>query len=142
MADLNAIIRLHKHEIDEMQRVLAEQYDALDTLNEHRTRVLDQRKRELEASRDLADTTMLTISGFLEKSKREEIALDEAIKGQEAAIEEMRDHMMEAFAELKKFELTQEERDRLEEKERKLKEGRMFDDIAIQGFRTQTDGEG
>ncbi|HEX2751780.1 MAG TPA: hypothetical protein VHP34_01475 [Alphaproteobacteria bacterium] len=46
---------------------------------------------------------------------------------------------METFSELKKYEMTQEEHDRLEEEERRFKETQSMDAIGLEGFRRKTD---
>lgn len=139
MADLSSVIRLHKHELDEKQRQLGKLYDALSQMEEMKDNLLTQREEEVRLSNTEADQVSYTIAGFLEKSKQEEADLDRHMFILRQEIEIVRDDMLDSFAELKKFELTQEERLRLEEKERSLKEGKMFDEIALQGFRRQQD---
>jgi len=46
---------------------------------------------------------------------------------------------MESFSELKKYEMTQAERDRLEAEERALKESNEMDAIGLEGFRRKSE---
>ena len=139
MADLSSLIRLHKHELDEKQREIGLLYEEINRMNEARRRLREQRAAEVEAASENPETVSFTLSGFLEKSKAQEEALTARMFSLNTEIETLRDEMLENFAELKKYELTQNERERLADKEQKLKEGRMFDDIAIEGFRRQQD---
>ena len=139
MADLNSIIRLHKHELDEKQREIGLLYEQMNALHERRKHLQDQRADEVQAASENPETVTFTLSGFLERSKAEEETITAKMFELNDAVEALRDEMIDSFAELKKYELTQNERDRLADKERKLKEGRMFDDIAIQGFRRGQD---
>ena len=135
MADLSSLIRVQKHELDEKQRELGRLYEKLDTYETYKSNLIKQREQEVALTAEDAGALSFTIAGFLEKSKQQEDLVDQHIETTLNEIEVVRDAMMERFAELKKYELTQEERHRIEEKERKLKEGRMFDDIALDGFR-------
>ncbi len=139
MADLSSLIRLHKHELDEKQRQIGLMYDQLQKLEDHKTRILERREQELEAANKNPEMVSYTLAGFLDKSKHQEQEINSHIFQMNQKIELMRDDMLDSFAELKKYELTQDQRLKLEEQERKLKEGRMFDDISIDGYRRQQD---
>ena len=135
MADLSSLIRLHKHELDEKQRALGLLYDKISQLESRRDTITERREKEMESATQNPETVTYTLSGFLEKSKAQEEEINARIFTVRQEIEEARDEMLESFAELKKYELTQQQREKIEAEERKLKEGKMFDDIAIQGFR-------
>ena len=139
MADLSSLIRLHKHELDEKQRQISLMYDEMKKIEDFRDRVLKLRQDELDAASENPDMVSYTLQGFLEKSKAQEEQINNHLYQMNHKIEVLRDDMLETFAELKKYELTQEQREKVEEQERKLKEGRMFDDIAIRGFMRQQD---
>ena len=47
--------------------------------------------------------------------------------------------LLDTFSELKKFEMTQEERERIEEAERQFRETQELDAIGIEGFRRKGD---
>ena len=139
MADLSSLIRLHKHELDEKQRQIGLMYDELQKLEDFRDKIIERREQEVRIANEQPETVTYTLSGYLEKSKAQEYEVNSHIFQMNQKIEALRDDMLDSFAELKKYELTQAERLRVEEQERKLKEGRMFDDIAIEGFRKQQD---
>jgi flagellar export protein FliJ len=142
MADLSSLIRLHKHELDEKQKVLGQLYDRLKALEYRKQSIQERREREMASAGSNFDMVTYTLAGFLEKSIAQEAQIDEQIFVAHQEVEVAVDDMLESFGELKKYELTQEERLRIEKEERKLKEGRMFDDIAIENYvRRQEEGE-
>jgi flagellar export protein FliJ len=142
MADLSSLIRLHKHELDEKQKVLGQLYDRLKALEDRKQSIQERREREMASAGSNFDMVTYTLAGFLEKSIAQEAQIDEQIFVAHQEVEVAVDDMLESFGELKKYELTQEERLRIEKEERKLKEDRMFDDIAIENYvRRQEEGE-
>lgn len=134
MADLTVLIRLHKHELDEKRRVLGELYSV--------QAELERRKRELELALQLEKENIarsgdvhFTFASYAAamKQKREALEQNEAALGEQ--IEKAKESLMETFSELKKYEMTQEERERLEEEERRVRESRVMDEIGLEGFR-------
>lgn len=142
MADLSSLIRLHKYDLDEKQKALGLLYDRLKALQDRKEMLQTRREAEIAAASDSLDSVSYTLAGFLEKSIAQEAEIDRQIFISHQDIELAIDEMTEVFGELKKYELTQEERQRIEAEEQKLKENRMFDEIAIQNYRRQQeDGE-
>ncbi|MDD9901820.1 MAG: flagellar FliJ family protein [Alphaproteobacteria bacterium] len=134
MADLSALIRLHKHELDEKRRALGELYGEM--------AVLERELRDLETAFEREKDSMaaeggvyFTFAGYVEKvrARKEEIAKEE--EALEERIEAARDDMMETFAELKKFEKAQEARERAEQEKRAMKEAQALDEIGLENYR-------
>ncbi|MGM0421641.1 MAG: hypothetical protein ACQEQL_00925 [Pseudomonadota bacterium] len=142
MADLSSLIRLHKHELDDKQKALGLLYDRLNALEERKQSIQERREAEIASAGNNLEMVTYTLAGFIEKSIAQEEQIDQQIFVTHQEVEVAIDDMLESFGELKKYEITQEERLRIEKEERKLKEGRMFDDIAIQNYlRRQEGGE-
>lgn len=135
MADLSVLIRLHKHELDEKRRALAELYGSLALLEKERTELERAFELEKQALRETAPDMQFTFAGYAESVRQKREQIMEAERALEKSIENAKDSLMETFGELKKYEMTQAERERLEEEERRLKEGRMLDEIGLEGFR-------
>ncbi len=134
MADLSTLIRLHKHELDEKRQVLAAFYTAMAEL-ERKRRELDRAfEREQEAVRTNGDVNF-TFAGYAVRVKQQQKESDAQKEALEKQIEAAKDSMMETFSELKKYEMTQAERDRLDAEERALKETKELDEIGLEGFR-------
>ena len=138
MSDLHVLIRLHQHELDEKRRALADLYTDLANL--------EQQQRALERSFDLekeavakANDVHFTFAQYAETvvKRREELARAETEL--EGHIERAKASLLETFGELKKFEMTQEERDRLEAEERAFRESQDLDAIGLETFRRKGD---
>lgn len=138
MADLSALIRLHKHELDEKRRILGEFYSELALLERDRRNMEREFEREKEAIKQMADVSF-TFAGYADTIRQKREAFDKAEAALEKKIERAKEDLMETFSELKKYEMTQEERDRLEEEERRFKETQAMDAIGLEGFRRKTD---
>jgi flagellar FliJ protein len=134
MADLSVLIRLHKHELDGKRRALGELYTAMSILErERRTveRLYELEKQAVDASGDIN----FTFANYTEKVRQKRKEIDEAEAELEKQIEAAKESLMETFGEMKKYEMTQEERERIEEEERRFREAKELDDIGIEGFR-------
>lgn len=138
MADLSALIRLHKHELDEKRRVLGEFYSELALLERDRRNMEREFQKEKDAVKDMAEVSF-TFAGYADTVRQKREAFDQAEAQLEKQIERAKEDLMETFSELKKYEMTQEERDRLEEAERIFKETQSMDAIGLEGFRRKTD---
>lgn len=138
MADLSALIRLHKHELDEKRRVLGEFYGALALLERDRRNMEREFQKEKDAVKDMAEVSY-TFAGYADTVRQKREAFDKAEVQLEKQIERAKEDLMETFSELKKYEMTQEERARLEEAERTFKETQSMDAIGLEGFRRKTD---
>jgi flagellar protein FliJ len=140
MADLNPLIRLHKHELDEKRRVLGELYGDLALLERDRRELERQFDKEKEAVAQTGDIHF-TFSGYVDSVRKKREAFDKAEAVLEKNIEAAKHDLMETFSELKKYEMTQAERERLAEEERRFKEDQAMDAIGLEGFRRKTDSE-
>ena len=119
MADLEALIRVRRHAVEQKQKFLAELYKQAD---------------ELEGQKETMLTTLAE-----ERKKVDEMGVEalgyfghysEAVRGR-----------VEDIAELKKVEITQERREAEEEKELKKKESDIMDEVALEGYRRRTEEE-
>jgi flagellar export protein FliJ len=137
-SDLTVLIRLHKHELDEKRVALGQLYFALAQV--------ERERRELEhlfaLEKEAVDTTgdvHFTFPKYVEKVQKQRKALDEreSLLGKE--IETAKESLMETFSELKKYEMTQKDRLRLEQEERDIKESKQLDEIALETWRRKDD---
>lgn len=139
MADLDALIKLHRYELDEKRRALGELYTAFAALEQKERdieRAFALEKAAVEASGDLH----FTFAGYIARVRQQK----KELAAEKAALEEQitaaKDSLMESFSELKKYEMTQAERDRVEAEERLFKESQEMDEIGIEGHRRK-DGD-
>lgn len=134
MADLSVLIRLHKHELDEKRRVLSDLYGQMSLMEQQRFVLEENFRKEKEAVDEMGDIHF-TFAKYAEKIQqaREQLEKDQELL--QMRIDLAKESLMETFGELKKYEMTQEERERLEEEERRLREGARMDEIGIEAFR-------
>ncbi len=140
MADLTALVRLHKHELDEKRRVLGELYSQLTLLERAQhdlERAFEREKEGLSGSSDIH----FTFVNYVEKVGQQRQALNSRKAVLEDQIATAKDSMMETFSELKKYEMAQEERERLTEEERLVKESREMDAVGLENFRRKSEEE-
>lgn len=134
MADLTVLIRLHKHELDEKRRALADLYGQMAEIERRRRdleRAFDAEKEAVGASGDVH----FTFAQYADSVRRQQEEMEEQEEELEKHIETAKESLLDTFGELKKYEMTQAERERLEAEERLIRENRMLDEIGLEGFR-------
>jgi len=139
MADLSTLIRLHKHELDEKRQALTALYTQLNAIEQKQKDMEAAFERERQAAAQNADDIHFTFVRYAEKFKQQRKVIEDQKSAMEKKITAAKDSMMESFSELKKYEMTQAERDRLEAEERALKESNEMDAIGLEGFRRKSE---
>ncbi|SMF92213.1 FliJ protein [Azospirillum oryzae] len=131
---LKTIIRLQKLQLDEKRRVLAELHTLADRLRNEIEKVKQEIAHEQETVRDDFSVSF-TYSNFAQAALERGRKLGESLGQVEAQINIATDEMAEAFQELKRYELAEEERLKRERDKQKRKEAAMLDETALVGFR-------
>ena len=140
MARLDPLIRLRKHKVDEKQRVLAELYREIEKLQIRKTELLVGLAREQELAETMPDLETRTYFGRYAQAVRQQVEdIEATIKRMDVRVLLAQDDVRDAFAELKKVEITNRERKNRERKEQDAKESRRLDDIGIEGHRRKHD---
>lgn len=137
MANLDPLIRLNKHELEEKQRVLAALYANVERLENNKAGMLDSLEAEKDATdQDLGDITMIqAYLSYLGRVKRDVARIDLEISKIEARIDLAIDDMREAFGELKKIEITRDRRLVELREENQKREDALFNEIALEIYR-------
>lgn len=142
MADLNPLIRVRKHTVEQKQKFLAELYRQADELQGQKESLLRQMQEERKALDAMNSIDMIAaFSNFAEAVKERISDIDEAMKKLETRIEIAREDMREAFAEFKKIEITQERREAEEFRAIEKKQAELLDEAAIEGYRRRVTEE-
>lgn len=137
MADLEPLIRVRKHTVEQKQKFLAELYRQSEELETEKKSVLERLEVEREKVKEM-QVEMLSYFGPYTDAVKERVSeIDEQRGNLETRIEIAREDMREAFAELKKIEITQERREAEEEAEISKKESDELDEIGLEIFRRQ-----
>jgi flagellar FliJ protein len=139
MADLSTLIRLHKHELDEKRQALAKLYSEMAAIERQQRDLEFAFEREKEAVSADNEDVHFTFLRYTEQIKRQRKMMEDQKAALEKRISDAKDNMMETFSELKKYEMTQLERDRVEAAERALKESNEMDAIGLEGFRRKSE---
>lgn len=136
MADLNPLIRMRRHTVEQKQKVLAALYAEADALDEEKAELERQIIEEGENVSKQNNADLLKYySSFAESARTRIKAIEAEREKLERRIEVARDDMRAAFADLKKVEITQERREKEERAAEDKKESDMLDEIALEGYR-------
>lgn len=134
MAELDPLIRIRKHTIDQKQKFLAELYRQAESLVQQKQDLEDQMVKEKEAMDSLGFDMFAYFENFIKSAKEKITSIELAQKQLEVRIKAAQDDMRDAFAELKKIELIQEQRKEAEKLEILKKDTALMDEIGISGF--------
>jgi flagellar protein FliJ len=140
MAGLNPLIRLRKFLVEEKQKALAELYrvaEALENRQRKLKNMIDDERKIAEERQDL-DTHMAWLL-FSDRARGEIENLADEIKQWDVKIAKAQDEMKDAFAEMKKIEIIQENRDAEEEKKILKRESDVLDEVGIDIFRRKSE---
>lgn len=136
MANLSSLIKLRRHNVEEKQKNLALLYREAEVI-ENSKNTLIERLRGERAMLDREQTIeMLAYFGRFSQNIHRMIDRLNLEKAKlEMRITVAQDDVREAFANFKRIEIVQRERDATEKKEQEDKESREMDEIGIEGFR-------
>lgn len=138
MADLAPLIRLRKHSVDQKQKFLSSLYRQAEGLERQKVelRARMAQEREIVEQQEILEA-FAYFGRFAEGVKKKIDKLDKDIAQLEQRIEIARADLREAFADLKKIEITNERREENERKRQNMKESRDLDEIGIELHRRQ-----
>ncbi|WP_298371605.1 flagellar export protein FliJ [Azospirillum sp.] len=131
---LKTIIRLQKLQLDEKRRTLAELQNLGDRLKAEIEKLKEEIAHEQATARD-DFAVSFTYANFAQAAMERGRKLGESLLQVEVQISIATDQMAEAYQELKRFELAEEERLKRERDKQKRKEAIMLDETALVGFR-------
>ncbi len=136
MANLLSLIKLRKHSVDEKQKTLANLYSLADDI-ENKKEILIERLREERAI--LSKDSPLEMLGYFGRFSQNVQRVLEKLNIEKKKIEDRivvaQDDVRAAFADMKRVEIVQKEREKAEKKKQDAKESREMDDIGIDTFR-------
>ncbi len=135
MADLNPLIRVRKHVVEQKQKFLAELYRQAEELENQKTTLLDTLAEERKKVDEMGVEMLSYFGPYSEAVKDRVTDIDDAAGKLETRISIAQDDMREAFSELKKIEITQGRREAEEQAGIDKKESDELDSIAIEGYR-------
>ncbi len=134
MADLDSLIRVRKHNVEEKQKVLANLYEVVESLKKECDRLLSQRLLEGEKAKE---TNALIQGDFARYSAQVDLkvrAIDKKSEQLEKKISIAQDDVRMAFGDLKKIEIIDKRRKAEHLAEIEKREMDFLDEAAINGF--------
>lgn len=137
MKPFQSQIRLHKWTVDEAQRQLGELMRLAERLRQDVADLEAEVVRERQAATQSFEAG-LTFAGYLDQVIERRGKLHRSIAEVEGQIEQARDALTDAFAELKKFELAAEAAEERAKKKRDAQEQTLLDEVALGIFRRRT----
>jgi len=141
MADLEALIRVRRHAVEQKQKFLAELYKQADELEGQKDTMLTTLAEERKKVDEMGVEALGYFGHYSEAVRGRVEDINEAMKKLNNRINIAREDMRDAFAELKKVEITQERRSAEENKELKKKENDLLDEVALEGYRRRAEEE-
>lgn len=135
MADLNPLIRLRKYRVEEKQKALADLFREAERFEAVINGLLLQMEQERKLAEEKNDYETLTAyTLFAERVRGQVEFLKLGLAKVNARVVVAQDAMREAFGELKKIEIIQENRDAEADKAALQRDNKTMDEIGLQGF--------
>ncbi|MGE4313886.1 MAG: flagellar FliJ family protein [Pseudobdellovibrionaceae bacterium] len=133
MANLDNLLKVEKHKVDEKQKVLARLFREQEELIAARQSVYDTIEKEGQlAATNFSDISVQQSFASFKKGAKLKIAtLTDKISRLEIRIAIAQEEVRAAFAEFKKIEIVDRNRKEKERKARQKKEDETFDEIGI-----------
>jgi flagellar FliJ protein len=136
MANLKSLIKLRRHNVDEKQKLLAQLYREVEEIERGKNMLIERLRSEREVLDKSGTLEMYAYFGrFSQNIQRMLERLNQEKRKLETRIVIAQDDVREAFANMKRVEIVQREREKEEKKEQDDKETREMDDIGLEGFR-------
>ncbi len=136
---LETLIRLHRWQVDERRRQVAELEGLAEKLRQELVRLAEERAVEQKA----AGSNLLTrhvYPGYIRRALQRQKTLEQSLAETEQQIAQARDALADAFQELKRYEIAAANRDRLRMNAAARRERLDTDAIAIENFRRRASG--
>jgi flagellar FliJ protein len=142
MANLKSLIKLRRHNVDEKQKLLAQLYREVEEIERGKNMLVERLRSEREVLDKDGTLEMYAYFGrFSQNIQRMLERLNQEKRKLETRIVIAQDDVREAFANMKRVEIVQREREKEEKKEQDDKETREMDDIGLEGFRRKEEEE-
>lgn len=135
MADLNPLIRIRRHAVEQKQKALSELYRKAEALEAEKAALLENLEAEREKINEMGVQMLSYFGPYSEAVKERVTIIEKNMKMLEARIQIARDDIARAFSDLKKIEIVQERRAEEDAKAAAKKEAAELDAIAIEGHR-------
>lgn len=142
MAELEPLIRMRRHAVEERQKFLAELYRQADALEAEKQGILKKLADEQEKTKTIDMIDIIRAFDVFAKASRDKIArIEEHRRALEFRIDAAREAMREAFNELKKIEIIDERREAEAIALIEKREAAILHETAIEIYRRRVEEE-
>ena len=133
--NLHSLIRLYEWQLDEKRRKLGEAMQSLANLEDEERQLQQEHLNEQHVAGASPNEAGFYYGRFIETAIQHRDRLGLAVAQAEAEVEAAMEELKDAHQELKKFEITQSDRDRREAEEEGRREQTYLDEVGLQSFR-------
>lgn len=135
MADLDALIRLRRHRVEEKQKVLADLFRQVEVIESEKDELLTTLATESAIAETVDHKDANLYFGLFADGVNKKIeGLDKDLLQLETRIQIAQDDIREAFADLKRVEIVNRNRKAEERKKQAAKESIELDEIGLDAF--------
>ncbi len=136
MADLESLIRLRRHKVEEKQKVLGEIFRHVEVIETRKKELFARLEKERKALDENLNLETREYYGRFEGVIRSDVErLDLELEKLEIRLEMAQEEVRSSFADMKRVAIVHERRQEEEAQELKDKETLELDEIGIEGFR-------
>lgn len=137
MSTLDSLIRIHRWQLDERRRQLAELEVLSERVRQDLLRLAEERKLE-EAAANASFEAQHGFPGYIRGALDRRATLERSLAEVEDQISRARDALAEAFQEMKRYEIASANRDRHRRQQADRRERIELDAVALENFRRRT----
>lgn len=141
MSSFKTLIRVQKWQLDEKRRALTELQNLEDRLRGEIDRLAEEMRAEQDTARNDFNASF-TYAAFARGAMERRRRIDDSIRQVQEQIVAAAEQVAEAYQDLKRYELAEEERLKREREKQKHKEELMMDETALIGFRRRQEQDG
>lgn len=136
---IQTLIRIHRWQLDELRRKAAPLEQRRQELLDHGLALMEQLEKEhVAVAEGYGTATDLQI--YKAGVMRQHAEINRQVAELEQTIERLRDQMANAFQDVKKFEITEEQRQETAKRERDHREQSQLDEIGLNNHRRRQKG--
>lgn len=137
MAELHALIRLRKYNLEALQKKLAQLNQRVLSFE----RQIEALQKEFETEKELAKGSMTDFSAYTRRVQQKEAALRRELGRVNKEVAAQRDRIADAYRDLKAVEMTQDRRDEVRLDKRMRKEADELDSVGLEIHRRNQDDD-
>ncbi|HYM03057.1 MAG TPA: flagellar FliJ family protein [Stellaceae bacterium] len=139
MSALDSLVRIHRWQIDERRRQVADLEALASKLREERRRLDEEELREQRVAAE-APEAAFTYGGYVNALIERRNKLSQSLSEAAQQIQAAREALAEAYQEMKRYEITAASRARRQRLEEERRQQKMLDEIGLDAFRRRASG--